>query len=433
VRDQATEVAPPPRKPLSPRLRRYLWVGAALLAVRFAFAFLVVGDETFFLANDSYAYLSLRDSLVRGEGYAQEGEAELFRPPGYPVFLALLSLLGLAGTRAIIAVQILIDALSALLVFRLSRHLFQRDAVAVAGALLFLAAPISLLHSCLILSETLFVLLLLAFFNLLFAARASWPLTPLGALLCYVRPISLALLTLALLVHLCRRRWRRAAALAIALSLLVPWMVRTHRYTGAYTFGTVATILFYRFHAAALVAQQRGTSFAEVQREFDARLAGHSQAQQFHIARRRISETLLAAPLSYLPIHVRTSAMLLLPSEGALLRMVGFDVGARGTLAVINSRGLLAGVRHYLGGQVAPVLVALPLLLITFGRYLLALLGLIKNLKLPVSAHHLLLLFSLVFVVVTGPDSHPRFRIPLTVVLSIYSGWALVWLLERRR
>ena len=66
---------------------------AIMMVLAFAFlvrliAFLSVADQQMFLDPDSKDYLHLSDSISTSFEYSLNSEPEIFRAPGYPLFLA---------------------------------------------------------------------------------------------------------------------------------------------------------------------------------------------------------------------------------------------------------------------------------------------------------------------------------------------------------
>jgi hypothetical protein len=187
---------------------------------------------------DSRAYLGAANVLVTTGSYPDRTDALFFRAPGYPVFLAAVTL----GHPERIAAAKIAGAASAalvpLLLAALSARLFQSRAVALATGLAAALHPSFVLIAADIQSETVFLPLLLGAAYLLLAAtdRPSTSLALGAGLLlataALVRPTALALAPF-LLAPLRDRRYplRARAHLAGAAALgfaaaLAPWTAR---------------------------------------------------------------------------------------------------------------------------------------------------------------------------------------------------------------
>ena len=173
--------------------------GLALGAVRVRTGSL----ETYaFRSLDSWEYYNLALNIEKNGTFSQRSappyEPDTWRTPGYPLFLVMLiSILGAGATRLVIA-QHVIAALSAWLLFQVARpHLGGRRAM--VASLLFLLEPYHLYYAFWLMSETLFVaLLLLAWYawDRAHAGQGSawYALTGLlTGMLVLVRPVALLL------------------------------------------------------------------------------------------------------------------------------------------------------------------------------------------------------------------------------------------------
>ncbi len=186
---------------------------------------------------DAPAYLFGARALVETGHYPRRTDAFLFRPPGYAVFLAAVTL-GRPDRIAVAKIaNAVAGALSAVLLAALSARLFRRRAIAVATGILGAVHPTFLLAVD-VQSEPLFLLLLLSCAYLLLAAtdRPSSNLAVLAgvalALAALTRSSALALAPL-LAAPLLDRRFPRRAGAHVALSAvlgfalaLAPWVVR---------------------------------------------------------------------------------------------------------------------------------------------------------------------------------------------------------------
>jgi len=196
------------------------------------------------VAGDSAQYDTIAWNLASGAGFSLEpGIPTSVRAPGYPFFLACVcSLFGHSLLAAVLA-QALAGALVCLLVYDISKKLFD-DRTAILAAWLTALFPVLIVYSGILLSETLFTLL----FAVSVAAyvrsgdgEKHWPLALSGAALgltTLTRATTIlfpAGVLLALLVSGARRPLRKFSVSFLAFALvMLPWGVRNWRQFGVF-------------------------------------------------------------------------------------------------------------------------------------------------------------------------------------------------------
>jgi 4-amino-4-deoxy-L-arabinose transferase-like glycosyltransferase len=234
--------------PLPPLDRRARWVLTAIVAVGTALrvAWAVKAQEPQEL-RDPALYLLLSDQLANGEGYSypgSDGGVTAYYPPGYPLLLGGLTwLLGLlpgdiATFDIAIWANVLLSVATIGLVFALGRRLVGVR-VGVVAAAVFALWPNLIIHTGVVLTETLFlflfVLMLLLALPTPELARhpGPWRLVAVGALFGaagLVRPVSLVIAPLFLLLWWpdgVRRAVRNVAVVGAAtVAVIVPWTIR---------------------------------------------------------------------------------------------------------------------------------------------------------------------------------------------------------------
>jgi 4-amino-4-deoxy-L-arabinose transferase-like glycosyltransferase len=198
---------------------------------------------------DELHYVELAESLVSGRGFAwASGEPTSLRPPLYPALVA--SIWTAAGERnhqAMRLVQIVLSLLTAALVFELGRRTVGASAAALAAALTWLYPDFIFLNS-LILTETLFTLLLVAFVLLtvvLVQQPRGWTALACGVALglatltrsvLWPMPVLLCPLLAVLLPLDWKRRLLLPATVLLGFVLVVtPWAIRNTRLQGVVT------------------------------------------------------------------------------------------------------------------------------------------------------------------------------------------------------
>jgi 4-amino-4-deoxy-L-arabinose transferase-like glycosyltransferase len=234
---------------MPPLDRRGRWVLGLLVAagaaVRLAWAIGAAWRPT--SLRDPALYLILSEQVANGDGYVYpgaDGGVTAFYPPGYPVALGgvqwLVGLLPdeLSSFGVAIGFNLVLSVLTIALVFELGRRLVSVPVGLIAAAV-FAFWPNLVVHSGLVLTETLFLFLLVVMLLVALAspevARAPGrgrmlTVGVLFGMVGLVRPTSLVIAPLFLVLW-----WRQGVALALrrtalvgvgALALVLPWTVR---------------------------------------------------------------------------------------------------------------------------------------------------------------------------------------------------------------
>lgn len=232
--------ASPDRASSSHHLHKEHWLLAALfllaVAARLAYTGLFVGFDSP-PEHDGISYHLLASNLVNGYGYVLP-EPTAFRPPGYPLLLA--GLYALVGERLdlVRALQAGLGGILTLLTYATGVALFRSRSVGVLAGLGVALHPILVYLSGAILTESVFVTLVMAVIWLMVVSRAV--LTPrsvlalalLLGLLVLIRPSALIFAGLVALwsVFTPQRRSRGflyaiAVAAGVAVFIL-PWTIR---------------------------------------------------------------------------------------------------------------------------------------------------------------------------------------------------------------
>lgn len=227
--------------PPIPRLGAKL--SLALFALAFGARVAVVAWAGFSISEfgDARAYLYAARTLVQTGHYPRITEPFYFRAPGYPVFLAIVTLGRVDRIAAAKIANAVAGALAVPLLAALSTRIFRRRDLAVTTGVLAAIHP-GLLSLCLdIESEPLFLLLLVAggFLLLVAADRPSSNLAVLSGVLAGAAALTRpsALLTVPFLLaplrdrrHPPRVRWHLAASALLGFALsLAPWTLRNLR------------------------------------------------------------------------------------------------------------------------------------------------------------------------------------------------------------
>lgn len=394
---------------------------------------------------DSESYLALARSLVTSGTFTQGGEVELFRTPGYPLFLTLGVLLGPDGWHAIVLLQILLDLATAYLAYRLGGQLGSARA-GVWAAAIFAFHP-AVVASCVrILSDTLFAfLLMLALLWLVEYLRSqSWRSVAGFALVagagCYVRPVGLSFLEIALGVLLIRavilrlqhkpQLPNRLPVMCLLIAAAVfPWVVRNGRLGDFWGFSSVSSKAAFDYQAPAVLARQRGISLSQARLELENRyerlapLRPRTPGEKVRARQMCANEVVSADKGLYLWIHVRGDLAVWAPGASDLLEILGVTSGGKGTLDVFQRQGLAAAVGHYFHDASWSMWLNLPVAALQLGAFALAIVGVIYTFRPQMPAILWVMYLTVVMLaIIPGPAGHPRFLVPILPLLGLAAG-----------
>ena len=251
---------------------RGLLAMAAILAFVTGALYLWHFHVTFY--PDSASYIVPAGNIVAGRGFTgPDGSPEIFRTPGYPLFLAFFFAAHAGITGAIWfqhLLRILLIVGSTAFAFSISQS---RAVAGVAGLLLVIDFPLLEAANAL-LSEMLFCAVIALVYWLLWreALRepsGKWILLAgaLTGITVLIRPVSLYFLAPAIAfmaVGMQGRRARAAIIFTIGFVLLPAlWAYRNYRVAGTFTVSTVSAYNALIYRAAGSVAMDRPGSYWE--------------------------------------------------------------------------------------------------------------------------------------------------------------------------
>lgn len=361
---------------------------------------------------DPDSYRTLAQNLAAGKGLvstAADGRElpNVWRTPGYPLFLA--GLIRMFGDRLglFLAVQCVLGALTCALTLVLASRWLRHGAALVAG-LLVAIDPNSVLRCSDIRTETLFTLLIVGgACVIVWRSDKMWGWLATGllwSLATMTRPIAVWIWVVALVIVVGQRvSWRdRGFYLAAFLIGFLPleglWVARNHAISGRYFISTIPTHNL-MFRALGVEAERQGRKLEDLQHEF---YAQHGDLQFFDDPVRfeqslRDYKQFASEHLFSAPLHLAKEAVV---GCGKLL----FGPGVR---ALDN-----AVTRPVPSSRWWPPLYSAALLVVA----LLSLLG-VRRLGREAIVPALLLLY---FVTLSsGSESNSRFRVPITPLLAV--------------
>jgi 4-amino-4-deoxy-L-arabinose transferase-like glycosyltransferase len=262
------------------------WIFVVLvvgLALRIAILVLAVwispNDRTvFYNKDDTLSYLTPAVGLMEHGRFVSKGKPEMLRSPGYPVFLLPGLFLG-EVELVTVALQIVVNCLTIIMVYKIVLLLFADRTAAVLSALLYAVDPSTLIQTSIIQTETLFAFTLVLFMLLMLLYLQDRLLIYLllaglmSSICVYVKPLAFympfVVLGFLLLSALVRKRVNRKLLIhtsvffVVAIAPVFVWQIRNKVETGSYAFSTIGGKDLYYDAACAVLAQEKGISFHE--------------------------------------------------------------------------------------------------------------------------------------------------------------------------
>ena len=392
---------------------------------------------------DSHAYhhlaLNLLKNGVFSRSLAPPFEAEVFRTPGYPLFLAMIyHVVGVHPLRAI-AFQIVLSLATLYLTYRIAERMFNEKVGLIAAGLLALD-PVSLLHSQILMTETVFAFFLslsVFFFLGVLKGERSYAGSGLGsfflAMATYARPTSyyLGIMIGPLLAFgywLAIRDWKKAVLTVLVVVVVQAvfvggWQLRNYLQTGSPEFSQIKGPLLLFERASGIVAIRDGISYEEAQKKLSSlhidslppESGRLTQAQYGDLTQRAGLRIIQEHPVLYLLVAMKgAAAMIFGPSNMAGL--FGVDSKEfRTALLRLDFDRFSSGV--LLGGSAALAYGIMYLLVLYAGVVMF-----LRHGGFSGGALILMVVVAYVIVVSSGPEAYNRFRAPIMPLLCVLSS-----------
>lgn len=428
--------------------RWVLGILALAAVLRVAVLIGVWQDRSRVVVSDSRYYISLADSLAESGTFSWRGLPDVYRTPGYPVFLLLGKPFGESGWRVILLLQILLDVSVVYVTFLLGRELC-REGAALWAAAFQAVCVLTIAMTVRLLTETCFLFLTLL--GMLMAVRhfktAGWGYLIASAVAfgvaAYIRPVSPLFVAIVLLMLLFRpRRIRRCLAYAgIFAAVVLPWCARNYAVAGTWKFTHALEFNDFHYAAPRRVSRQKGLSVKEarkiIQAEYNRRYAEDEKARppsQVEVYRRKgqVARSFLRDPWALRCLKAwPTSTAFWLPKITQIWESLGVAAGGTGALKVFKDKGIVVGAWQYFGGNVWLLVLSLPFVGLLGLKYSLAAVCVVARVRSFRASEWMMVLSVVLLQAVAGGE--PRFRAPITPVLSVAAAAGLVMLWDRFR
>lgn len=413
------------------------------LTIRLALAMPMVGHlDRFYVSPDSFEYDKIAQNIVQGDGYSESSSPpfipDLRRTPVYPYFLAALYRVSGHKPALAIGVNAVLGALTSVLVFLLGRRIIDHNAGLLAG-LIIATDPTSVAYNLMLLTEPLFTFLLVLSIGYVIFAHRTGSRTALiaGAVLCgwgiLTRPIGLFLPlfigpTLRLLGPRTASRVSTRTAIGyivLALSLPMAWTIHNYVVAGVPQFTSIMAINAYYYRAVPLQKREVGATDQPTHHALASPegMDGQRPPSARDLARMEGSfiATVIADPIGYSILHARGVVRMLGPDTDIIFQITqSATARERGASTKNEATRSATENQHPCARSLVVALSSAQLLVL----YLLATFGLIAGLRRPEqrNATVVVVVCLAYFVLVSGPEAYPRFRVPLMPFVAILAA-----------
>lgn len=280
---------------------------------------------------------------------------ESFRTPGYPAFVALFY----GATRSLFvvsAIQMLLSAFSVVLLYAIAKRFLSEQASRISAGL-FAIEPSSVFYSGIILSDTVFVFLLLAVIWIFLNHKdnpAYWKMLCAGIALGFAtlaRPVAqfLPVLFAGLLFFQFRifskYLWKYIGYFFVGFLLIVfPWMARNYYYFQSWQLSSVSAITAYVYNVPMFYAAERGLNQDEVIEFFKSRYGEFNLRDRSLLNVKEMQQSAVAIiktnPVGYAKFHLlKTIPFFLTDGIRDPLRLIRLLKGGEPNLSSLLASG----------------------------------------------------------------------------------------------
>lgn len=371
---------------------------------------------------------------------------ESFRTPGYPAFVAFFY--GITRSLfAVSAIQMLLSAFSVVLLYAIAKRFFSERASRIAAGL-FAIEPSSVFYAGIILSDTVFVFLLLGVIRIFLSHKDN---PAYGKMLCagimlgaatLTRSIAqfLPLLFIALLFFQFRLFskycWRYVGYFLVGFFLIVfPWLGRNYYHFQSLQLSSVSAITAYVYNAPMFYAAERGLNQDEVIEFFKSRYGEFNIRDRSLLNAQEMQKSAVAIiktnQMGYAKFHlIKTVPFFLTDGIRDPLRLIRLLKGGEPNLSSLLASGNIREISRLLfSGELN-----FNFFLIGFAFWSVISFGFLASVILSWkhSERYWFWFFTLLvlyFAIFTGPVSSGRYRMPTAPFLLMLgaAGWIWLW------
>ncbi len=408
-------------------------------------------DLSVFHAKDTASYLQPALEMLHDASFTTLGEPEILRTPGYPLLLCVGVIFQHVEIITIL-LQIGLSCLTVWLIYRIAFLLFADEQTALQSAFLCSIEPLSIIYSCWLLSDTLFVALLaLTMWSLLLWCKQRKLMPLLASALAlsaavYVRPIGYVIpfvcacaLSWWVMQQGNKKRVLHFALWALSLTFLLgAWHVRNIWATGYSGFSAATDFNLYFHQVAALQSEQQNRPFYETLDELgfyetEKYFLQHPEQRDWPIADRyqfmrdEGVKAMLRDPINAAQIYAKGIFIVISdPGVFDFLRLFRMYPKTGKTMNAILANGVMATALNFVRTNPLITFWALLLGTLLFAYYSFALLGLSLQLQAKSLPLAILLTTSLSLILLAGGTiGAGRFRMPVMIAICVLGGRGL--------
>lgn len=409
-----------------------------LLKIVFAFYLLHINPNIFF-TPDSASYIQPARELLSYGTFTYHGIPELFRTPGYPIFLIpFIYLFNDNIAIPIVITQIFIVLVIALITKEIAFEISENDIISKIIFYLILIEPNINIYQYFVLSEIVFALFLIfsIYFLILSYKRGTLSHLFFGFLIlslsAFVRPISIYLVYLIGFMSVVTYFIKNKRGFIVVLSsillhfvLINAWSLRNEIKTGAYVFSSVSSDNLYEYISASILAKAEGKSWETVRDEFRGDIENMSLSERILYQKRKYIEIISGYPKEAVIIGAKGFFTNIFdPGTGELANMFNLRKSNSGIMYKFVSMPISEFIVYVLEHEKALITTMIIGILWLIIFYISVLYGIFKIERDYV---FILLLVVIFYFLITssGPQSYARFRVPVTPHMSIFAGYGI--------
>lgn len=249
-------------------------MGVFLLAVSIKLVYISVISSSSLTSLDSAAYQSLAETLLNHHPYGSTSNtvqggfpADLQRPPGYPLFIYLISRGKQISIFQIAVIQVILSSLlAAALCFSISKLI--NPQIGIISGIFYALDWVTIIQSPLLMADTLYTIAITACLIVLlyyFSCRKLYLILLGGVLLgiaALIKPTAQFILVPLLLILMIesRRSFINILLLLITYAVFtVPWMIRNYQKHEIFTLSSIGTVSLAFYVAEGVLASEKMT------------------------------------------------------------------------------------------------------------------------------------------------------------------------------
>lgn len=364
------------------------------------------------------------------------------RTPGYPVFLAFIYLIFGVSPNFVIILQIALNLVSIYLVYKIATNLFSNKKIALFSAFVFSLDIYTLFFNYEILTETLFVSVILLSTYLFIKSRNKSGFTNLflsGILLgisALIRPIAILLLIIFVMAIFFHKKYfigvkfKKTVVFTFAFLFIVSlWFFRNYQEYNRFGFSTISSSNLYMFNALITESNSTEKSTKQIEDKFRDNVINAGVSKQNNpfdnaqVIKTLGKEYVKANKVLFAKQHVQGMVnMYVSLGHRQMLKQLGFVSSEGGKRYAPSSFSRLwnnSTSQEF-------IIVAWLILFLTF-CYVFTFYGIFSMLKAK-EYFPLFIIFGLIFyfTLLTGIAGSPRLRIPVVPFYSILTAYGFI-------